>query len=235
MDRLDVMRLFTRIVERQSFTLAAQDLECRARPPRRSSRSWKNGWACGCCSAPPGMSGRRWMARRIYRAASRSLATSRMPRPPSATPSRAVSCASMSMARWHAISCYPVCPRFWRSIRTCNFIGRRRPPRRLVREGIDCVLARRRSAGQRHDRASRCAARRSDLRQPGLCRTSRQRPSAVDDLTESLRDRIHVVSDGGGPAAGIHDQRRTAPYRFALQLTVAPPKPMSPQPGSVWA
>ena len=27
MDRLDVMRLFTRIVERQSFTLAAQDLE----------------------------------------------------------------------------------------------------------------------------------------------------------------------------------------------------------------
>ena len=27
MDRLEVMRLFTRIVERHSFTLAAQDLE----------------------------------------------------------------------------------------------------------------------------------------------------------------------------------------------------------------
>jgi DNA-binding transcriptional LysR family regulator len=32
MDRFDAMRVFTRIVERRSFTQAAQDLGCRAPP-----------------------------------------------------------------------------------------------------------------------------------------------------------------------------------------------------------
>jgi hypothetical protein len=109
MDRFDAMRVFTRIVERRSFTHAAQDLglprstvtdvvkqlEARlgVRLLQRTTRH-----------VSPTLDGEAY-----HRRFSPFSPTSRMPNPHSAAPSRAARSAWTCTARWHGISC---CRRF---------------------------------------------------------------------------------------------------------------------------
>jgi hypothetical protein len=69
MDRFDAMRVFARIVERRSFTQAADDLGL----PRSSVTDAVKGLEArlgyGCCSARLGRSARPWMAKLITSAA----------------------------------------------------------------------------------------------------------------------------------------------------------------------
>jgi DNA-binding transcriptional LysR family regulator len=69
MDRFDAMRVFARIVERRSFTQAADDLGL----PRSSVTDAVKGLEArlgyGYCSARRGRSVRRWTARPITNAA----------------------------------------------------------------------------------------------------------------------------------------------------------------------
>jgi len=58
------MRVFTRVVERRSFSLARTMSAWPRSTVTDAVKGWKPASACGCWSGPLGKSARRWMARR---------------------------------------------------------------------------------------------------------------------------------------------------------------------------
>ena len=154
------------------------------RSPMRSS-SWRRGWACGCCSARPGMSARRWTARPITSAASPDLPISKMPRAPLPAPSRRACCASTCTARWRGISCCRACRAFGSCIPDIRLhISEMHQPLDMIREGLRLSPARRGTGRQSADQAAPGDAGKGHLRQPRLSRAAsarRRRPTIWRD------------------------------------------------------
>ena len=74
MDRFDAMRVFARVVERRSFTLAAEDIGLPRSTVTDAVKQLEARLGVACCSAPHAMSARRLTAKPITSAACAILA-----------------------------------------------------------------------------------------------------------------------------------------------------------------
>ena len=169
MDRLDVMRLFTRIVECRSFTQAAEDLGLLRSTATQAIKQLEARLGVRLLQRTtrhvrPTLDGEAY-----YRAVLPSSPKSRMPRPLSARPSRTGLLrvdVHGTLARHFVL---PALPAFLARLpRPAVAPGRRRPAGRPGARRLRLRAARGRAAGQRHGRPTARLAGRGDLRQPGL-------------------------------------------------------------------
>ena len=142
MDRLDAMRLFTRVVERRSFTQAANDIG-RAALDRHAGRftSSRRGSACGCFSAPRAWCARRSTAKPITGAASRFSTTSKMPKARSPARSRNGMLRIEVQGTLARHFLMPGLPEFFAATRRSrSSMSESDRWVDLVQEGVDCAL-----------------------------------------------------------------------------------------------